>query len=72
MQAVGIKGITLHNLRHTMATLALDSGVSTNVVQERLGHASAKTTHDIYAHVMPGAHVDAAERIAKRVRGGGS
>jgi integrase len=72
MQAAGIKGITLHNLRHTMATLALDSGVSTNVVQERLGHASAKTTHDIYAHVMPGAHVDAAERIAERVRRNGS
>ena len=69
MQGAGIKGITLHNLRHTMATLALDSGVSVSVVQERLGHASAKTTHDVYAHVMPGAHVDAAERIASRVRG---
>ena len=69
MQVAGIQHITLHNLRHTMATLALDFGVSTNVVQERRGHASAKTTHDIYAHVMPGAHVDAAERIAQRVRG---
>lgn len=42
------------------------ASTAANVAQERLGHASAKMTHDIYAHVMPGAHEDVAQRIASR------
>ena len=43
----------LHKLRHTHATLLLNSsGVTVKQVQKRLGHASATTTLDIYGHFI--------------------
>jgi len=44
--------ISLHNLRHSQATILLMAGVPVNVVQEREGHANASTTLDMYAHVV--------------------
>lgn len=43
----------MHQLRHHYASVLLDGGVSIKAVSEYLGHASAKTTLDIYAHLMP-------------------
>lgn len=44
----GVKPITIHGLRHTFATLALDSKKSLKKVQNVLGHKSLQTTLDIY------------------------
>jgi integrase len=44
---------TPHDLRHHYASLLIRSGASVKVVQSRLGHASAKTTLDIYGHLFP-------------------
>lgn len=46
----GIK-IHPHMLRHTFATSCLNHNVNSMVVQEWLGHASVKTTQDIYQHI---------------------
>ena len=62
--------IRLHDLRHTHATLLLAKGVPVKVVSERLGHASATITLQVYAHVMPGNQRDAAELFASLVKGG--
>jgi integrase len=40
--------MTFHVLRHTFATLALESGVSPRLVSKALGHAQVSTTLDIY------------------------
>lgn len=45
--------IRFHDLRHTFATIALSHNVHTKVVQEILGHASSRTTLDVYSHVIP-------------------
>lgn len=42
-----------HDLRHTHATGLLEQKTSPKIVQERLGHASIKTTMDTYSHIMP-------------------
>lgn len=49
--SIGIAPINHHALRHTAATIMLESGVHVKVVSEILGHASIQTTLDIYSHV---------------------
>jgi len=61
--------IRLHDLRHTHATLLLAKGVPVKVVSERLGHASATITLQVYAHVMPGNQRDAAELFGSLIKG---
>lgn len=43
---------TPHDLRHDFASVLIRSGPSVKVVQARLGHASAKTTLDVYGHLF--------------------
>lgn len=44
--------ISFHDLRHTFATIALESGVSPKKVQLWLGHSSLSTTYNIYWNVL--------------------
>jgi len=44
--------LTWHGLRHTFATLALESGQSPKLVSIILGHASVATTLNIYWHIL--------------------
>jgi integrase len=67
---VEVPRITLHGLRHSWASLALQTGVSPKVVSERLGHASVSFTLDIYSHLAPGMQEDAAAKVAALVLGG--
>ena len=63
-EGVGLD-VSLHDLRHTHASLLIRAGVPMKVVQERLGHASILTTMDLYAHIMPGMQEDAAEKLGE-------
>ena len=51
--AVGVADVTPHILRHTTGSLALASGASVVTVQKLLGHQSAITTMNVYAHQLP-------------------
>lgn len=44
--------ITLHDLRHTAASLAISAGANPKAVQRMLGHASAAMTLDVYADLF--------------------
>jgi integrase len=61
--------IRLHDLRHTWATLALQAGIHPKIVSERLGHANISITLDIYSHVAPSLHAEAANTVASYILG---
>jgi len=63
----GLKGLRLHDARHTHASLMLKQGVHPKIVQERLGHASIQITLDTYSHVAPGLQEAAAAGFDKMV-----
>jgi integrase len=46
-RALGLGGLHPHALRHTAASLAIDSGANIKVVQQMLGHKSATMTLDL-------------------------
>lgn len=51
IESVGLRRITLHNLRHSCASILLANGISMKEIQEWLGHSSYNTTANIYAHL---------------------
>ena len=63
VQRAGVPPIRPYDLRHTCATLLLGAGVNVKVVSERLGHASAALTLDVYSHVLPDMQQRAADQL---------
>lgn len=59
--------LTIKGLRHTHATLLLESGVNPKIVQERLGHSNISTTLNIYSHVTPTMQESALEGLRSYV-----
>jgi integrase len=59
----GLSGFSVHDLRHTCATLLLLAGVNVKVVSERLGHANITITLQTYAHVLPTMQAQAADKM---------
>ena len=64
LKRTGAPKIRLHDLRHTMASLALEAGVHPKVVQEQLGHSAIAVTLDTYSHVPQAVRRDSADKIA--------
>jgi len=58
----------VHDLRHTAAALAIQTGAHPKAVQELLGHASVNITLDVYGHLFPAAHEDVAAGLDKAFR----
>ncbi len=52
--AAALKPISLHECRHTFATLMIAAGVNLKALQVFMGHASITVTLDLYGHLMPG------------------
>ncbi|UKA68342.1 site-specific integrase [Arthrobacter sp. FW306-05-C] len=55
----------IHDLRHTHASWLIQDGVPLFTISRRLGHASTRTTEQVYGHLMPEAlqaGADATER----------
>jgi integrase len=69
MDKLGLKGVRLHDLRHSHASQLLKQGIHPKIVQERLGHSSISVTLDTYSHVAPGLQRAAAERFDEVMNG---
>ncbi len=55
--------IHLHSLRHTTASLLINSNVSPKLIADQLGHASASITQDIYSHIFAASKARAAQAL---------
>lgn len=62
-EASELYGLTLHEARHTFASLLIDSGANAKAVQEFVGHSKIQTTFDVYGHLLPGSHDEVRERM---------
>jgi integrase len=60
-RAAGVPVIALHDARHTSATAGADAGVPQHIMSNRLGHASRRTTDEVYTHVLDPSARKAAE-----------
>ncbi len=59
-EAAGLDRITLHECRHTFASLMIAAGVNAKALSTYIGHANIGITLDRYGHLMPGNEEEAA------------
>jgi hypothetical protein len=58
LEAAGLRHITLHGLRHSFASILIESGVPLAYVKEQLGHSSIRVTVDTYAYFIPSRNIE--------------
>ncbi|MFP3466947.1 tyrosine-type recombinase/integrase [Leifsonia sp. SIMBA_070] len=68
LDRAGLEPMTVHDLRHTAASLAVSAGANVKAVQRMLGHASAAMTLDVYADLFDDDLDAVAEALDKAAR----
>ena len=63
-----MSGLTLHELLHTAAALAIAQGAHPLAIKERLGHSSITTTLDTYGGLFPSLDAAIAEGLDALLR----
>jgi integrase len=66
LRHANLRGVRLHDLRHTYASLLLQAGEPIGYVKEQLGYSSIQVTVDRYGHFVPGANRSAVDRLAEK------
>ena len=62
-QRAGVRAIRFHDLRHTCATLLIETGVPLITVKELLGHTNIAITANIYTHTRLPHQADALKQL---------
>jgi integrase len=62
MAKAGLRGISLHSLRHGHASQLLSEGVPIPAVSKRLGHANPTITLKLYSHALESDELAAVQR----------
>jgi integrase len=63
LKDANVPDIRFHDIRHTFASLLLQQGEPMHYVKEQMGHASIKTTVDVYGHITPGVNRKAVNKL---------
>lgn len=61
-------GLSMHKLRHTWATLALDQGATVKQVQTYLGHADASITLNVYSDITKRASDETGDVLSNLIK----
>jgi integrase len=70
LAAAELPKVRIHDLRHTCATLMLDTGIPLVTVSKILGHSSVAVTAKIYAHALDKSKASAIATLSGRFRRG--
>jgi integrase len=68
-KAANLDRITLHECRHTFASLMIAAGVNAKALAVYMGHSSVMVTFDLYGHLMPGNELEAAALLDRFLEG---
>lgn len=55
--------LTMHECRHTFASILIETGANPKAIQEVMGHSKIQTTFDVYGHLLPGSYEDVRARM---------
>ena len=67
VKEMGIEESRVHDLRHTYAVISLMNGDNIKILQSNLGHSSASTTLNIYAHATELMKSDSSDKMQKYI-----
>jgi integrase len=59
----GLTPITLHEARHSYASMLIAAGSEPRTVMELMGHSSISVTYNVYGKLFPGTHARAGQRL---------
>ncbi len=65
LRRAGLRRIRFHDLRHTYASLLIETCEHPKYIQAQMGHSSIKVTMDIYGHLMRATNSRAAEKLGR-------
>jgi integrase len=65
---MGHEALTLHEARHTYASLMIAAGLNAKALSTSMGHSSIEITFDLYGHLFPGNEDEAAGLLDDLVR----
>ena len=63
LQVSGLPKMRFHDLRHCAAVLLISQGVHPRTVMEILGHSQIAITMNLYGHILPELHDEAADKM---------
>ena len=58
-----IRDIRFHYLRHSNVALRIEQGQNIFYISKQIGHASVKTTLDVYGHLLKEVHAEQAQKL---------
>jgi integrase len=67
-EKAGLQPITLHECRHTCASLMIAANINIKAISTYMGHSTVTITLDRYGHLMPGAGAEAAAMLDTYLR----
>ncbi len=70
VRKAGVPDISIHSIRHTVATLAIGAGQDIRTLSDLLGHSKTSVTTDIYAHVLPHRRRELTQALSQIILGG--
>jgi integrase len=68
LERAHVPPMPFHSAHHSAATLLLSRGVHPKIASEMLGHSTVAITLDVYSHVTPAMHREAARVMDELLR----